>query len=103
MLEIPRYFCRYLLKLLSIKVPSSAGAKVFLIQTGYLLFHYRLNGGRINHLGAKMRKLHCFLVRNLRDDFSVETSRGSAVIMPHTSVHISSMVAFTAAAMIAAV
>ena len=58
MLDMPCTALPFLVDSFCITVPSSPGQSIFNPYRN-VLAHHRLNGGRVNYLGAKMRQLHC--------------------------------------------
>ncbi len=54
-----------------ISEPAFSGAKVLRIQIGMLFTHRRRHGLRMDHLGAEVRQLHRFVIRERVDDLGI--------------------------------
>ena len=85
------------------RVPKSSGAKVFFTYIGMPCFTTGWIVGGYTTFAPKCESSRASLYEMFLIGRASATTRGSAVIMPHTSVHISSLRAWVPTAMIEAV
>ena len=86
-----------------ISVPGCSGLKVFLTFIGMFLTHTGYIVGGYMTLAPKLQSSMASMNESWLIVYAAGMTRGSAVMNPSTSVHISSMSALSAAAIIAAV